>query len=111
MLYFTNFFENSRTDWRPNVNVDKDDNAYVISMDMPGLSRGDIDVEIEGRRLVVKATRNVNQCGNTRKLSMYESWDLTDSCNVEQLTANYDAGVLTIRVPTSDKVRRKIQVD
>ena len=111
MLYFTNFFENTRSDWRPNVNVNKEEGSYVITLDLPGLSRNDIDVEVEGRRLIVKANRIVNQWGTQRTLKMYESWDLTDSCNVEQLTAGYQAGVLTIRVPMNEKIKRKIEVD
>lgn len=111
MLYFANFFENTRSDWRPNVNVNKEEDSYVITLDVPGLSRNDIDVELEGRRLIVKANRKVNQRGVQRTLTMYESWDLTESCNIEQLTANYQAGVLIIRVPMNEKIRRKIEVD
>jgi HSP20 family protein len=97
--------------WTPAADVYEIDDAYVVEIDVPGVRREDIDVEIHANELVV--TGEIKQRERegllrrrTRKAGNFEyrvtlPGDL-DEQGIEATIAN---GVLTIRAPKGEHAR------
>ncbi len=90
---------------RPLVDVfDGDKNVHVVA-EMPGIEREDVELNVEGRELEVKATRG------DRKY--HEFVELPADVDIESAKASYRNGVLdiTLNKVESKKGRKKINVE
>jgi|GEM_PF-6620640 len=93
----------------PAVDILEAENELTIQLDMPGVAQENIDVQFEQGALQVSALRG----GTADRSSVrYErSFRLGDTIDVNGITANYNQGVLSIRLPKCESARqRKIQV-
>ena len=96
----------------------RDQGAFVVQIEVPGVDPGSIDLSVEGNTLTISAERSVPQIegaewsvaerpfGNyTRQLVLGRSLD------TDRLEAHYHDGVLTLSIPVAEKARaRKISV-
>ena len=106
---------NGGTTWLPAVDVTETENEIVLSFDLPGLSQDDIAIELEDNVLTVSGQRERKheQKGDNyyrferRFGSFARSVALPAGVSEEQIAANYENGVLEIRVPKPEEQRRK----
>jgi HSP20 family protein len=96
----------------------RDGDEYVVSFDLPGVSMDAIDIEVERNVLTVKAERRPT-AGAEAKVEISERplgvfsrrLFLGDTLDAENIKADYDAGVLTLRVPVAEKAKpRKVEI-
>ena len=92
---------------QPRANIDETDKGYSIAVEMPGLSRNDIEVSLENDYLTVSGTR---ENGKTKTIYT-RSWSLGENVTQEGITARYDAGLLYIEVPMTKSKKRTITVE
>lgn len=92
---------------QPRANIDETDKGYSITVEMPGLSRSDIEVSLENDYLTVSGTRE----NGKNKTHYTRSWSLGDNVTQEAITARYDAGLLYIEVPMVKSKKRIISVE
>lgn len=92
---------------QPRANIDETDKGYSITVEMPGLSRSDIEVSLENDTLTVSGTRE----NGKNKTRYTRSWSLGDNVTQEAITARYDAGLLYIEVPMTKSKKRTITVE
>ncbi|MFF7585901.1 Hsp20/alpha crystallin family protein [Kitasatospora purpeofusca] len=92
---------------------------YVICFDLPGVDPEAIDIDVERNMVTVKAERRPRQEGegivwelSERPLGVLSRQVmLSDTLDPAGITADYDAGVLTLRIPVAEKARpRKIEI-
>ncbi|MEU7096299.1 Hsp20/alpha crystallin family protein [Kitasatospora aureofaciens] len=92
---------------------------YVICFDLPGVDPQAIDIDVERNMLTVKAERRPRQEGEGVKWELSErplgifsrQVMLSDTLDPEGITADYDSGVLTLRIPVAEKAKpRKIAI-
>ena len=99
----------------PLANVAEVDSGYEISLAAPGLSRDDFKICIENNTLKVSTEADTNrENGNYDEFNysvFQRSWTLPKNTNAELITANYNAGILNITVPTETKKRQTINVN
>lgn len=97
----------------------RDGDVCVIALDLPGVPPEAIDIDIERNMLTVKAERRpaVNPDGvrmdlSERPLGVFSrKVMLADTMDTERIEADYDAGVLTLRIPIAERAKpRKIAV-
>ena len=94
------------------------DGEFVVCFDLPGVSLDAIDVDIERNVLTVKAERRPTAVGEVemqvseRPLGVFSrQLFLGDTLDAENIKADYDAGVLTLRIPISEKAKpRKVEI-
>lgn len=100
--------------WTNEVDVDEDESGWTVTIQMPGMAPDDIDVEVQDRELRIKAKTEASE-GNgngdkarrvQRRAFDYEL-DLPGEVDAEQVTANMENGLLTIRLPRSAQSRRR----
>jgi HSP20 family protein len=106
-----------REGFTPVADVEEMDDAYIIEMELPGVQKEDIDVSVEGRRLIVQGERKEKErTGVLRRRTrsvgrFYFEMVLPSDVNDSDVTASLHGGVLTLRVPKADATRtRKIEV-
>ncbi|HVL03607.1 MAG TPA: Hsp20/alpha crystallin family protein [Acidimicrobiales bacterium] len=98
----------------PLADVEETDDAFVVEIDLAGVKKDDVDIELSGRRLVVSGERKERErVGILRKRTRtvgrfrYEVV-LPAELEEEGVSAALDEGVLSIRVPkaASERPRR-----
>jgi len=91
----------------PDLDIKEDAKRYIITMDIPGMEKGQIDVEVKGRQLIVSGERaNENteeQAGRyfrkERRFGQFmRSITLPEDADTTSIKAEYKKGVLTITV-------------
>lgn len=103
--------------WSPLVDVEETDDAYVVEADLPGVKRGDIDVELVGNELTIAGELKERERKGilrrqTRRTGRFEyRVTLPDHVDGDRVEASLADGVLTVRVPKSERAqRRKIEI-
>src|ERR1700712_4526461 len=100
------------------VDLYRDDEQYVLVADLPGIDPGSIDVDVDGQVLTIRADRTEGDHDSVKWLSQerpYGSYlrqfNLGQGADLENVTARYDNGVLTVTVPIAERAkRRKIEI-
>ena len=95
------------------------DNEFVVQFDLPGVAADAIELEVEHNVLTVKAERRPSVVADHVEMQLSErplgvfsrQLFLGDTLDTDHITADYDAGVLTLRIPVAEKAKpRKIEV-
>ncbi|HEY7544185.1 MAG TPA: Hsp20/alpha crystallin family protein, partial [Blastocatellia bacterium] len=104
---FNRFFEGERKQetalnaWTPAVDVYEDENAFLIKVDLPEVSREDVKVNLEENLLSISGERrfeNEDRRDNYHRVErsygqFYRSFTLPPNVNVEAIDAQYKDGV------------------
>lgn len=96
----------------------RQDDAFVIHLDMPGFDHDAIDMTVEKDSLTVSAERRWEPADDTQVVMQERSvgtytrrFFLGEGLDTEAIEAGYDQGVLTIRIPVRETAKpRKITV-
>jgi HSP20 family protein len=103
--------------WSPLVDIEETDDAYLIEAELPGVEEKDVNVELIGNELVISGEiREREHQGTLRRRTRRSGrFDyrvaLPDPVDEQKVDAKLSNGVLTIRVPRSERAqRRKIAV-
>jgi len=90
---------------------------FVVALDLPGVDADAIELSVERNVLTVKAERRPHEHkGETliseRPLGVFSrQLFLGDTLDTDRIAADYDAGVLTLRIPVLEKAKpRRIEV-
>jgi HSP20 family protein len=102
----------------PPVNIFRDENGYVIRIEVPGVSPDHFGIETQGRTLTIKGNREITAPAggsfHRRERSSGEfsrSVKLPDDADLSRAEASYRHGLLTIRVPKTEETKpRQITV-
>ena len=110
----------------PRTNIEETDSAYVLTMEMPGLAKKDVDVSLEDDMLTIKGERVVEEAGKDEKADkpkrgflrreigsakFERSFSLGNEVDPENIRAKMEDGILTVTLSRkSGKVGRKVDV-
>lgn len=92
---------------------------FVVHFDLPGVDPSSVDLNVEQNVLTVKAER-APAYGDDVELQVAErprgvfsrQLFLGETLDANRVEANYDAGVLTLRIPIAEKAKpRKIEIN
>jgi HSP20 family protein len=98
----------------PQIDVHESDGELCISADLPGLSREDVDLRLEGDLLTISGERKQEQSRQQRGYHVMErshgrfrrSVQLGFAPDPSQVDARFEHGVLTIKVPRKSEQER-----
>lgn len=95
----------------------RDGDTFQIEFDLPGVDPDSIDLDVERNVITIKAERpalNSDQemLAAERPRGVFSrQLVLGDNLDTQKIEANYDAGVLTLRVPVAEQAKpRKIEI-
>ena len=109
------FFDNSLyNDWRHSYEVFHNDKEYTIVMDLPGLNKSKINLEIQDQRLSVSGNREVrSDLSESYNSSRYGEFDkefnIPEDVLEKNISAQFKNGVLEITLPRKKEVQAKVQ--
>ena len=102
----------------PQTNIHETDKAYVLTMEVPGVNKKHLDVNVEGNDLIVSAEKaeKTEAKGLLRREIRSEkfrrSFTLDNTVDRGQISAKLEDGILRITLPkTSESVGRQIDVE
>jgi HSP20 family protein len=97
--------------WIPAMDLVETDDHFVLKADLPGLKEEDVNIEVEENVLTVsgerKAEHEDKREGYVRVERSYGSFrrslTLPEGVDAEAVTANFDNGVLEVRIPKPEE--------
>ncbi|SER03077.1 HSP20 family protein [Lentzea xinjiangensis] len=96
----------------------RDGEQFVVCFDLPGVAPDAIELDVERNVLTVKAERrpvgkDVEMQVSERPLGAFSrQLFLGDTLDTDHIDAQYDAGVLTLRIPIAERAKpRKIAIN
>ena len=103
------------TSFAPPVDIYEDEHNIALKLEVPGIDEKDIDVRIEGNTLTVHGERKIEKDEkeeNFRRVerhygSFTRSFTLPSSVDLGQVSANYDNGVLRIKLAKKAEAKPK----
>ena len=107
-------FEDSA--WSPSVDIAETADQIVVSADLPGVSKGDIKVNLENNVLTFSGERkreskaeNENYPRTERSCGFFSrSFTLPSSVKVDAIKAGYENGVLRLILPKVEEARPRL---
>jgi HSP20 family protein len=92
--------------WIPAMDVSESDNEYVLKADLPGLSEGDVNVELDDNVLRISGERKSEHEQRKNGYHRVErafgrfsrSLRLPEGVSAEGIQANFDKGVLEVHI-------------
>ena len=110
-----NVLRQEASSWTPRVDMRETAADYVIEADLPGVSKDDITVNVEGETLVITGERKVEEVhdvGGWRQAErtfgkFQRTFRLPTTVKVDDIEGQYRDGVLTVKVPKADDAKTK----
>ncbi|HEV7663023.1 MAG TPA: Hsp20/alpha crystallin family protein [Chloroflexota bacterium] len=93
-----------------------DGDAYVVEIPVPGLSAGEITIEVTPEMVTVTTRPAASQDDAQRRYLQHEQqvqpmsrvFEFPVEINPDEISANLDAGMLKLHVPKAAASRRKV---
>lgn len=100
----------------PKTDVLEKDGSYYLLMDLPGVDKNEINIEVKGQELLVSGERKVedefkvsNLIKIERRYGNFERvYTIPDEFIADKISAKYENGVLQIKIPRK-KVTEEIK--
>ena len=105
-----------RADWYPAADVFESDADFVVALDLPGVERGALKVDLDEDRLTVSGERRSEGGGVVRRAErpagrFARSFALPPVVDRDRITADYKDGVLRLRLPKRvEQPERRVQI-
>jgi HSP20 family protein len=104
-----------KTDFNPTVNTREGENAYHVEVDLPGVKKDDINVDVKDNVVTIsgerKTKKEVKEEDYYKVESAYgkfeRSFTLPENVDVENIHAESQDGVLEVVIPKLGKVDKK----
>jgi HSP20 family protein len=120
---FINRFEQSTqqntnlTDFHPNVNTREDEDKYYIEVDLPGIKKDNVDINVEDNVLTISGNRELKN--ETKEENYYKvessygsfsrSFTLPEKVDIENIQAKTTDGVLEVEIPKIKVITEKVK--
>jgi HSP20 family protein len=119
--WFNNFFNTDRSYFgesltmSPLVNVEETDDNYVISAEIPGVKKSDLNISFENNVITISAEKKSEKEKKDDRYHyrersygrFYRSIPVPSSVKIDEIEAEYKDGVLNITVPKTEEAKPK----
>ena len=109
------FDKNVDSGWSPRVNITENENGYVITAELPGVSKEDIDIDLKDNTLTLKGEKKAEKREEKENYIRVESrygkfqrrFYLSDDVDISKADANFKDGVLKIDLKKKEEAKPK----
>ena len=107
----------SRLSYSPLMNVSETESAYLILMDLPGVQKKDVEVNMNNGVLTISGERKTSEKDDENNRIWHEatygifsrSFELTSDIVEDKIKAKFKDGVLNIKIPKAEEVKPKVK--
>ncbi len=100
-----------RGDWTPAADIYETETGYSIAIDLPGIDREALEIDIDDSRLMVKGIRAIEESRQHRserpRGRFLRTFSVPASVEQGKIAAEYKDGVLQIRLPKRSEQKSK----
>ena len=103
--------------WSPLVDIEETDDAWIVEADLPGVKRGDVEVELRDGELAISGELKERERRGllrrrTRRTGRFDyRVTLPGEFDADAIDASLEHGVLTVRVPKPQRAQpRRIEI-
>ena len=105
--------------WLPPVDIVETDTAFVATVDLPGLTKNDVELSLEDNMLTLAGERTFDNTDESAKFRRVErsygsfsrTFTLPPGVDAGKVEATFEHGVLTLTMPKSETAKpRKIDI-
>src|SRR5512132_2502647 len=105
--------------WVPPVDLVEAEDSFVLKADLPGLSEGDVNVEVQDGNLTISGEREAEHESQERGWyriersfgSFNRSLTLPDGVDTDAISARFENGVLEVRIPKPEERKpRRVEI-
>ena len=103
--------------WSPAADIAQTEDSYSLTVDLPGLSREDIDVTVEDHVLTLSGERRIEREGQSMDRiervhgRFARRFHLPTDIDASAVSAEFENGVLSIVIPKAEDTKaRKIEI-
>jgi HSP20 family protein len=105
--------------WTPPVDVYETPDRYVVTAEVPGVTREQLDVAMDGNRLTLTGSRPAAATGGAARHyhqverghgQFSRTFEFADAVTVDQISADLRDGVLTVTLPKVSQPLHRIEV-
>ena len=94
-------------DWTPAADVDEQEEEYVVAVDLPGIDRSQLEIELEKEKILVRGVRSIDKRetrrGERPAGRFRRRFDVPPNVDQAAITADYKDGVLMVHLPKRDR--------
>ncbi len=114
-FYNDEYEDPSLATWAPAVDIVEDKDEFLVTADLPGLTKKDININIKDNMLTISGERQSeikdekkNYCRTERSYGAFKrSFQLTDKVVADKISATFKDGVLTVNIPKAEESKPK----
>lgn len=101
--------------WAPVVELVEGEGEYVLSAELPGISKDDIDVSVDDHVLTLKGEKRSEKAEDQGKTHILErrygsferSFTLPRNVDAKKITASFKDGIMEVRLPKGEGSKAK----
>jgi HSP20 family protein len=117
--FFSDAIDANRDSFIPSIDISETDGQFLITAELPGMKKEDINLNIENGGLTIHGERKSEQEEKgktfhrveTRRGSFNRSFQLPDYVDEDTINASYKNGVLQISMDKAEnKVKKQIEI-
>ncbi len=108
--------------FNPQLDIQELDDSYTITVEVPGIERKDIDVQVQAGTLVISGEKKQQQEKNEKNYHCIERkygafkrlLSLPKNADVNHITAKYKHGILYLDIkkdPKANSIKHRIEID
>lgn len=117
--FFNDAVANRQQTFAPSVDISETDKQYLIDVEVPGMDKKDIELNVDNNTLTISGERrfeNKEEEKNYHRVessygSFSRSFTLPDNVESESIQATYNNGILHITIEKSEqKMKKQIKI-
>ena len=117
--FFNDAVATRKSTFTPRIDISETEHQFLIDVEVPGMEKEDIHVDLENRTLTISGERTREEEEKTKQVHRIErhygsfsrSFTLPDNIDEKSVEASYNNGILHIVIGKKDELlKKKIQI-
>jgi len=109
------FSESGRRNFIPRTNISETEDAFRLSVELPGMTEDDIDISLTSDGLLIQGEKREEHEEENQGLKYVESSygrferliPVTQEVEEDKITASFDKGILRLELPKTEKAKSR----
>lgn len=106
--------------WAPAVDIHETDNGFMVTADLPGVKKEDVEIDLKDRTLTIKGEKKFGEKAPKENYIRIErsygkfirSFSLPNNIDSEKIKATFKDGTLELAIPKKEEAKpRQITID